>query len=219
MADTSLLLVDDHAVLRSGLRVLIDREAGLEVVGEAGDGREAVGLARDLKPDGILLDLSMPGLSGVEAMGALREVSPESRILVLSMHVEDSYLRSALRAGAAGYVPKKAADVELVSAIRAVVRGEVYVHPAMTGSLVEGLIPPETAAPRNEGEVWEALSGREREVLHLVALGHTNLEIADRLSLSEKTVEAYRARGIKKLGIRNRAALVKYALKHGLLIE
>jgi DNA-binding NarL/FixJ family response regulator len=217
MTDTSLLLVDDHAVLRSGLRVLIDREVGLEVVGEAGDGREAVDLARDLKPDVILLDLSMPGLSGTEAISALREVSPESLVLVLSMHVEESYLRSALRAGAAGYVPKKAADVELVSAIRAVVRGEVYVHPAMTGSLVDGLVPPDTASPGNEDQSWEALSAREREVLHLVALGHTNLEIADRLSLSEKTVETYRARGIEKLGIRNRAALVEYALKHGVL--
>jgi DNA-binding NarL/FixJ family response regulator len=219
MADTSVLLVDDHAVLRSGLRYLIDREAGLEVVGEAGDGREAVELARDLEPDVILLDLSMPGLSGTEAMAALREVSPESRILVLSMHVEDSYLQSALRAGAAGYVPKKAIDVELVSAIRAVVRGEVYVHPAMTGSLVDGLVSPDTAAPRNEDKAWEALSEREREVLHSVALGHTNLEIADRLSLSEKTVETYRARGIEKLGIRTRAALVKFALERGLLSE
>ncbi len=211
----SILLADDHAVLRAGLRLLLDAQPDINVVGEAGDGREALALAGQLQPDLILLDLTMPGLSGMEALPALRQAAPAARILILTMHDDESYLRQALRQGAAGYVLKRAVDAELISAVRAVRRGEIYVHPSLTRSLLEDLLPDSPAnAP---GDPWAALSEREREVLTLVARGHTSAEIADRLSLSVKTVETYRARGMEKLGLRSRAALVQFALAHGLL--
>ncbi|MBI3362469.1 MAG: response regulator transcription factor [Chloroflexi bacterium] len=213
---TTILLADDHAVLRAGLRMLLDAQPDLTVVGEAGQGSEALKLAGELKPDLILLDLTMPGLSGLEALPLLRKAAPESHVLILTMHDDESYLRQALRTGAAGYVLKKAADNELLSAIRAVMRGEVYVHPSLTKALIEDLLPDSPAIPRDP---WDELSEREREVLVLVALGHTSAEIAERLSISPKTAETYRARGMEKLGLRSRAALVKYALGKGLLDE
>jgi two-component system response regulator NreC len=219
MSETRVILVDDHAVLRSGLRYLLEREPDLEVVGEAGDGEEAVGLARDLEPDVIVLDLSMPGLGGTKTIRALRDVSPTSRILVLTMHADSSYLRSAFRAGAVGYIPKMAIDAELISAIHTVSRGDNYVHPTMTDGLVKAMVPPELAALRGKSRAWEGLSDREREVLRLVAFGHTNHEIASQLSLSEKTIETYRSRGMAKLGVRSRAGLVRYSLEHDLMSD
>ncbi|MFQ5599386.1 MAG: response regulator [Candidatus Krumholzibacteriia bacterium] len=217
---THVLLVDDHAVLRSGLRLLLQRQPDIEVVGEAGDGSEAVDLARELEPQVILLDLSMPGLDGLQALSALRRVSPESRILVLTMHSEGSYLREALKAGAAGYILKLATDTELIAAIRAVARGGVYVHPAMMRCLLEDLAPSGPGAAGEEAAAgWATLSEREREVLILVARGHTNAEAAEQLYLSVKTVETYRARGLEKLGLHSRAGLVKYTLAHGLLSD
>lgn len=214
MDKTRILLADDHAMLRSGLRLLLNAQPDLEVVGEASDGREAIARAKALQPDVLLLDLNMPGLGGLTALGALRTAAPNARLLVLTMHDDENYLRQALKGGAAGYVLKRAADTELLSAVRAVVRGEVYIHPAMTRALLEDLIP------EHAGEVadaWDSLSGREQDVLRLVALGHTSQEIADRLFLSVKTVETYRARGMEKLGLRSRAALVQYVLQRGLL--
>lgn len=217
MPETRLLLADDHAVLRSGLRLLLDAQPDLKVVGEAGDGAEALRLAAELRPDLVLLDLTMPGLSGLEALPALRKAAPGARVLILTMHDDEGYLRQALRAGASGYVLKKAADAELISAVRAVMRGEMYVHPSLTRALVEELLPP--AASNSSGDPWDALSEREQEVLKLVARGHTSAEIGERLSLSAKTVETYRARGMDKLGLRSRAALVQFALAHNLLSE
>jgi two-component system response regulator NreC len=217
MPDTRLLLADDHAVLRSGLRLLLEAQPDLKVVGEAGDGREAIGLAQSLQPDVILLDLTMPGLGGMAALPLLRKAAPASRILILTMHDDEGYLRQALHNGASGYVLKKAADGELLSAVRAVSRGEIYVQPSMTKSLLEDLLPPSPDAA--SGDPWDALSEREQEVLTLVALGHTSAEIAERLNLSVKTVETYRARGLEKLGLRSRAALVQFALAHGLLSD
>jgi DNA-binding NarL/FixJ family response regulator len=216
MPETRILLADDHAVLRSGLRLLLEAQPDLKVVGEAGDGREALALAQALQPDLILLDLTMPGLGGMEALPLLRQAAAAARILILTMHDDEGYLRQALRGGAAGYVLKKAADSELLSAVRAVIRGEVYVHPALTRALLEDLLP---AAAALANDPWDALTEREQEVLTLVALGHTAAEIADRLSLSPKTVETYRARGLEKLGLRSRAALVQFALAHGLLSD
>lgn len=210
-----ILLADDHAVLRSGLRLLIDSEPDLKVVGEAGDGAEAVVKAGELKPDLIVLDLNMPGLDGLAALPKLRKDHPDTRILILTMHDDANHLQETLRAGASGYVLKRAADAELLMAIRAVMRGETYVHSAMTSKLLQHVMP-DTASPSHENP-WEALSERERDVLKLVALGYTNAEIAETLFLSVKTVETYRARGMEKLGLQTRAQLVRSALKHGLL--
>lgn len=211
-----VLLADDHAVLRSGLKLLLDARDDMVVVGEAGDGAELLSLVGETEPDVILLDLTMPRLGGLEALPLLRERAPDARVLILTMHDDQGYLRQALRMGAAGYVLKKAADVELIAAIQAVMRGDVYVHPSMTRSLLDEMIP-ESDRDAGEDDLWSALSDREQQVLRLVALGHTNQEIADRLALSVKTVETYRARGMEKLALRSRAALVRFALARGLL--
>lgn len=216
MNEARILLVDDHAVLRAGLRRLLEDQPDLTVAGEAGMAAEAIELAGRLQPDVILLDLGMPGLGGLEALPRLRQAAPEARLLVLTMHDDEGYVRQALHSGAAGYVLKKAADHELLSAIRAVLRGEVYVFSALTRSLLEDLLPTGGEAPQ---DAWEKLSDREQEVLRLVALGHTGAEIASRLSLSPKTVETYRGRGMEKLGLASRAALVRFALSRGLLAE
>jgi DNA-binding NarL/FixJ family response regulator len=216
MTKTRILLADDHAVLRAGLRLLIEAQADMTCVGEAGDGVELLAQVERLRPDLVLLDLSMPRLGGLAALPEIRRKAPDARILVLTMHADDEYLRQSLKAGAAGYVLKQAADQELLLAIRAVMRGEVYIHPAMTRSLLGDLVDRSrdaTAAAREE----DALSEREAEVIKQVARGHTNQEIADRLGLSVKTVETYRARAMEKLGLANRAALVRYALARGWL--
>jgi DNA-binding NarL/FixJ family response regulator len=217
LAEIRLLLADDHAVLRAGLRFLLDAQPDFRVVGEASDGREALALAASLNPDLILLDLTMPGLGGLDALPILRKTVPSARVLILTMHDDEGYLRQALRNGASGYVLKKAADAELISAVRAVMRGEVYVQPSMTKSLLGDLLPLEPDESPNDP--WDALSEREQEVLRLVALGHTSAEIAERLSLSVKTVETYRARGMEKLGLRSRAALVQFVIARGLLAD
>lgn len=211
-----VLLADDHAVLRSGLKLMLDARSDMTIVGEAGDGVDVLPLALETNPDVILLDLTMPRLGGLAALPLLREQAPDVRVLILTMHDDQGYLRQALRMGAAGYVLKKAADVELIAAIQAVMRGDVYVHPSMTRSLLEEIIPESEDRP-GEKDLWRTLSEREQEVLRLVALGHTNQEIADRLALSVKTVETYRARGMEKLALRSRAALVRFALAEDLL--
>jgi len=157
----------------------------------------------------------MPGLGGMDVLPTLRNMAPSAKILILTMHDDPQYLRQALKYGASGYVLKKAADVELTSAIRSVLRGEMYVHPSMTRVLLEDILPE--AKSSNADLTWASLSEREQEVLKLVALGHTSAEVADQLSLSAKTVETYRARGMEKLGLRTRAALVKFALQEGLI--
>jgi len=212
---TRVLLADDHAVLRSGLRLLLTSQNEYDVVGEASSGTETLSLAEQVQPDLILLDLSMPALGGLDALPMLRKLAPLARILILTMHDDPQYLRQALKHGASGYVLKKAADTELLSAIRAVMRGEVYVHPSMTRVLLEDMLP--TSQSVENEDTWGNLSEREQEVLKMVALGHTSAEIADKLNLSAKTVETYRARGMEKLGLRTRAALVKFALQEGLI--
>jgi two-component system response regulator NreC len=212
-----ILLADDHAVLRAGLRLLLNSQPDFEVIGEAASGIEALDFAETLQPDLILLDLSMPGLGGFDALPILRRRAAQARILILTMHDDPQYLRQALKNGAAGYVLKKAADVELLSAVRAVLRGEVYVHPSMTRPLLEDLLPQ--AENSGESSRWDTLSEREREVLRQVALGYTSAEIAEQLNLSVKTVETYRARGMEKLGLTSRAALVRFALGKGLISQ
>ncbi|QPC80518.1 response regulator transcription factor [Phototrophicus methaneseepsis] len=211
-----VFLADDHALLRSGLRLLIDNQPDLEVVGEAGDGNETLAQVKNLAPDVILLDINMPGLDGLKTLPKLRALVPESRVLILTMHDDVSYLQEALQAGAAGYVLKQAVDTELLMAIRAVLRGERTVHPTMTQKLLESMADQPQTSPLNP---WENLSEREHDVLRLVALGYTNGEIADELFISVKTVETYRARGMEKLDVQTRAQLVKSALKHDILDE
>jgi len=208
-----VVLVDDHAVVRSGLRLLLDAEDGVEVVGEAGNAKDAVFRARALKPDVILLDLVMPGESGIEVLPKLLKESPETSVLVLSMQDDPSYVREAFAAGASGYVLKEAADEEVVSAVREIASGGRYVHPALGARLVVA-----EAAERAAADA-DPLSDREREVLRLLALGHTNHEIAQKLYISVRTAESHRAHIMQKLRLSTRAELVRYALSQGLLAE
>lgn len=211
-----ILIADDHAVLRAGLRLLLEADPQMEVVGEAEDGLEAVALCADLLPDIVLLDLTMPGPGAVATMAQIREYCPQTRVLVLTMHDDEAYLRQMFEAGAAGYVVKRAADTELLSAIRAVNRGEIYVHPSLTKVLLEDMLAVGQQQPVDR---WDTLSEREQQVIHLVALGYTNREVADQLFLSVKTVETYRARAMEKLQLRSRAQLVRFALQKGLLSD
>ena len=212
----SILIADDHPVLRAGLKLLINSQPDLAVIGEANNGLEAIAQAAALRPDIILMDISMAELNGLEAARRIKQVQPEIQVLFLTMHEEEAYLRKALAAGGAGLCPKSAADSELLSALRAVGQGNVYIHPSHTKLLLEGMLPD---SPFANPHSPAALSDRENEVLRLVALGHTNQQVADSLFLSVKTVETYRARVMDKLGLRSRAALVGYALSAGLLSD
>ena len=215
MNKTRILLADDHAVLRSGLKMMLNAQPDLTIVGEATTGSEALSAVASLAPDLLLLDLTMPGADGLTVLREVRRTHPAVRVLILTMHEEEGYLRSALEAGAAGYCPKSAADAELISAIRAVMRGNVYIHPSQSRYLLEKMLPPSAASDAP----LHTLSEREREVLARVARGHTNQDIAEQLNLSVKTVESYRARGMDKLGFKSRAALVRYALHMGWLSD
>jgi two-component system response regulator NreC len=213
----TVLLADDHAVLRSGLRMLLSGQDGLEIVGEAGDGLETLTMAEALQPDLILLDLSMPSLNGLDALPTIKKKCPEAKILILTMHDDPQYLRQALKLGAAGYVLKKAADKELIVAINSILQGGVYVHPSLNKLLLEEYLPD--SQDNSSADMWTSLSVREQEVLISVALGYTSMEIGEQLVISPKTVETYRARGMAKLGFHNRAALVKFTLKNKLISD
>ncbi|MFN7036276.1 MAG: response regulator [Bellilinea sp.] len=208
-----ILLADDHAILRSGLRLMLSTQPDWEVVGESASGAETIEKCEQLQPHLVLLDVSMPGLSGLDILPALRRAAPGTKILILTMHDDRHYLQEALRNGASGYVLKKAADTELITAIQAVLNGEFYVHHSMMRFVLEDVLENQ-ASPSDE---WDQLSEREQQVLQLVALGYTSAEIAEKLALSPKTVETYRARGMEKLGLRSRAALVRYTLQRGLI--
>jgi len=206
-----VLIVDDHAVVRSGIRLLLDQEADIEPVGEAGSGREAIFQSRSLKPDVILMDVVMPDGNGLEVIPTLLHEQPETKVLVLSMQDDPRYVREAFNAGAQGYVLKEAADVEVVAAVREVARGGRYVHPELGARLIAA----DVAAARRVEE--NPLSDREREVLRLLALGHTNQEIAQQLFISVRTAETHRAHIMQKLRLSSRAELVRYAIAQGLL--
>jgi len=206
-----VLVVDDHAVVRSGLRRVLDAEDDIETVGEAENAERAVFEAMEHRPDVVLMDVTMPGQSGIEALPALLQSVPDTRVLMLSMQDDPGYVRAAFEAGASGYVLKEAADSEVVAAVRAVASGEQYVHPSLGARLV--------AAEADERRRAEAdpLSDREREVLRLLALGHTNQEIASMLYISVRTAETHRAHIMQKLRLSSRAELVRHALEEGLL--
>ena len=208
---TRVLIVDDHAVVRSGLKLVLESEEGIEPVGEAGSARDAVFEARSTKPDVILLDVVMPDQSGIEVIPTLLKENPETKILVLSMQDDPHYVREAFAAGASGYVLKEAADREVVAAVREVAGGGRYVHPELGARLVTA-----DSEQRRRAEE-DPLSERESEVLRLLALGHTNQEIAKQLFISIRTAETHRSHIMQKLRLSSRAELVRYALERGLL--
>ena len=206
-----ILIADDHGVVAEGLKQLVEAEADMQVVALVGDGREAVQQARDTQPDVVLMDLSMPELNGADATRAILQRDPKCRVIVLSMYAQREYVRRALKAGAAGYVVKRSAAKEVVEAIRAVHAGQRYLSPRVADVVLEDYTDDKQDDP------LARLSAREREVLQLLAEGRTGAEIAQRLSLSQKTVETYRARLVEKLGIRDLAGLVRFAIQRGLV--
>jgi two-component system, NarL family, response regulator NreC len=214
MTPIRLLIADDHAVLRSGLRMLLEVQRDMAVAGEAGDGVEVVQKARELQPDVVLMDLSMPGPHSGEVIRQVLRACPKTRVLILTMHDDASYLASAMAAGAAGYVVKKVADSELLSAIRAVHAGRTFVD------LTQSLDTPSRAAPDGAPATRERpkdLSRREREVLRLLAQGYSNQQIATQIKVSVKTVETHRTRLSEKLGLKGRAELYRFAVESGIL--
>jgi DNA-binding NarL/FixJ family response regulator len=206
-----LLIADDHGVVRGGLKLLLEHQADMEVVAEAGDGAEAVERALEHRPDVCILDVSMPKLTGLQATREIRAHAPDTAVLILSMHDDDRYLFEALKAGAGGYVLKKEADQFLVDAVRAIVRGEPFLTNAAQQALVREWIADDSAGP------VEPLTPREQEVLKLIAEAHTNREIGEILHLAEKTVESHRGNLLRKLGMRDRVELVRYAIRRGLI--
>ncbi len=211
-ADLRVMIADDHGVVRSGIRLLLERETGITVVAEACDGAEAVEVALREKPQLCVLDVAMPKLTGIQATRTIRQHLPDTAVLILSMHEDERYLFEALKAGASGYVLKREADKVLVDAVRAVAAGESFLTNAAEASLIRSWRDePGRQAPD------EPLTAREQEVLKLIAEAHTNKEIAEILHLSEKTVESHRGNLLRKLGMRDRVELVRYAIRRGLI--
>jgi len=213
MTPIRVLLADDHTLVRAGIRGLLESIEGVEVIGEAGEGREALRLAEALRPDLVLLDIGMPGLNGLEAAGHLASMDPSIRVLILSMHSSEEYVLRALRAGCGGYLLKGSAVSELEIAVRAVARGETYLSPAVSKQVVADYVGRMGGAR----DPLDALTPRQREILQLVAEGHTSKDIAQRLGLSFKTVEGHRAQVMERLGVHDLAGLVRFAVRAGLV--
>lgn len=208
-----ILITDDHAIVRTGLRTLLTAEPAMELVGEASGGYEAIELTEKMQPDVLLLDLSMPDLDGIQVTRALKANFPDLRILILTVHEDQALLREAIRAGASGYVVKRAAESELISAINVVMRGDMYVDPALVRALLTDSVQPASQA----NETAEQLTPREVQVLKLIVQGYTNRQIGAELNISVRTVEGHRANLSGKLGLQSRVDLVRYAREHGLL--
>lgn len=208
-----ILIADDHGVIRAGLRALLSGLPELEVVGEAEDGRDTLRRAMELKPNIVIMDLSMPEIGGVEATRQLSRIAPDIRVLILTVHEDESLLKEVIRAGAAGYIIKRAVEDELIHAIRVVARGDMYVHPSLTRALFSSA----TSSKELKTSEVETLTSREIEVLRLLAKGYTNRQIAEELGISPRTAEGHRANLSGKLGLRSRVELVEYAQQHGLL--
>jgi DNA-binding NarL/FixJ family response regulator len=213
MNPVRVLLVDDHALVRAGIRALLEGLDGVSVVAEAGNGNDVLALARQHSPDVVLLDISMPGLNGLDASMQLRQELPGVRVVILSMHANEEYVLQALRAGAAGYMLKDSATAELELALKAVMQGETYLSPPISKQVVEGYVQ----RVGTEQPEADNLTPRQRQVLQLIAEGHSTKEIAYRLELSVKTVETHRAQLMERLQIRDIAGLVKYAIRSGLV--
>jgi DNA-binding NarL/FixJ family response regulator len=217
MKQINLLLVDDHAVVRSGLRMLLQAEPDLAIVGEAETGAQGVVKAQELRPDVVLMDISMPDMNGIEATRAIKLVCPATSVLALTMHEDKAYFFEMLNAGASGYVPKRAAPDQLVSAIRTVFAGEVYLYPSLAKTLVQDYLGKGDAPGQKAKSPGQSLTGREHQVLTLIAEGMHNREIAERLAIRAKTVSRHRENIMGKLNLHDRVDLVKYAIEKGII--
>ena len=211
---TTIVLADDHHVVREGLRALLEAELDFSIIGEVGDGLEVAGLVEQMQPDVLLLDIMMPGLNGLEVTRQVRRRSPETVVLILSMYANEAYVLEALRNGASGYVLKGATSGDLVHAVREVVGGRRYLSPPLSERAIEAYVQKAQFAPPDP---YETLTNREREILHLVAAGSSNADIASRLSISPRTAETHRVNMMRKLGLHSQAELIRYALKRGIL--
>lgn len=212
---TTIVLADDHPVVRQGMRALLEAEPDLRVIGETGDGLEAAALVERLQPDVLVLDLMMPGLSGMETARHVQKRAPRTRVVILSMHADESYVLEALRHGAVGYILKTSNPTDLVLAVREVTAGRRYLGPPLSERAIEAYILKTGETPPDP---YETLTAREREVLHLAALGHSNAAIADRLGISPRTVETHRAHVMDKLSLRNQADLIGYAIRRRIIV-
>lgn len=216
MTEIRLLLVDDHAVIRTGLRMLLESQRDMLIVGEAATGMEALELAERLKPDIIVMDITLPDVSGIEVTRRLKRQQPETAIVALTIHEDEQYFFEMLQAGAAGYVPKRAAPEDLIHAIRAAHSGEIYLYPSLAKALVSDFLSRSADEPE-QSALGESLTPREAEVLELLAEGLSNEEIADRLVISRHTVARHRENLMRKLRLHNRSELVKYAIRKGMI--
>jgi DNA-binding NarL/FixJ family response regulator len=207
-----IVLADDHATVRQGLKLLIDAQADMTVVGEAGDGGAAIQRVEELRPDVVVMDISMPGINGLNATRTLRQMHPESRVVALTRYSDDAYLQELLRAGVAGYVLKQSASIELLQAIRAAAAGRQYLDSTVTARVTDGFLARDGKKAR---QARPGVTDRETEVLRLIARGYSNKEIAAQLDLSVKTVEVHKANGMRKLGLRGRIDIVRFAILQG----
>ncbi len=214
MPKINLVIVEDHQVLREGLRALLERELDVTVVGEAGTGLKVADLVEQLRPEILLLDLRLPDLSGLEVLRQVRQRTPTTRVLILSMYSNEAYVKEAFRQGAAGYCLKTAKAEEVIGAVRAVAAGKRYLSPPLTDWVIEAYAQRASPPP----DAYETLTTREREVLHLAAEGHSNSEIASRLGIGPRTVQTHRSNLMRKLKLRHRADLVRYAIRRGLIL-
>jgi len=210
-----LLLVDDQEIVRAGLRSLLERQSELEIVGEAGGGQEAVSLAKQLRPDVVLMDITMPNMNGAEATRQIKRLAPEVNVLALTIHEDEAYFFEMLSAGASGYVPKRASPDDLMAAIRVAAAGEVFLHPIVAGALVQDYL--RRVSSGTERDSYNGLTSRQQEVLTLIAEGLSNQDIASRLGISVRTVERHRENIMDRLNLHSRTDLVKYALRKGLI--
>lgn len=217
MATLKVMLVEDHALMRQGVKALLGEESDVVIVGETGDGSEALLLAERLQPDIVLMDLSLPGVGGIEATRQIRERFPTMRVVVLSMHDGEEYVFRALRAGASGYVLKQSTSTELVLALRAVAAGSTFLSPTISQILISDYVRRADEAPERDDDALSILTPREREVLQLIATGLSNRQVAAQLHISIKTVETHRGNMMSKLDVHDRAGLVKFAIKGGLI--
>ena len=211
-----IVVADDHAIVRQGLKLLIDKQPDMTVVGEAADGNRVLERARALEPDIVVMDISMPGMNGLIATRALKQAQPDVAVIVLTRHDEDTHLEELLRAGASGYVLKQSPPPELLQAIRAVAAGGIYLDPAVSDQVADGLLSSRTDHPQ---QPQAAISERESQVLRLVAVGHSNKEIAERLTISVKTVELHKANAMRKLGLSGRVDVIRYGVLQGWLYD